>query len=258
MESDFDMLPEARRRDLQRYLARRGSASINELSRRYHVSSMTIRRDLAQLQAAGRVTLTHGGAVFNAATERRRAVPSPQSGAIARYAAGKFVNDGDALLLDGSDAALAMPPWLKEKRDLTVASNSLAVVSAVSEQLEDATILCSGGLLHAKRGGLTGPMAERFFAGFFARTAFVSADGLTLEGGLTEADVMDAGVKSGMMAAAERVIVLMESDKMGVRATVRLRAADEIKVVVTDAGVSKEMRREWTKAGIDLHVAGLD
>ena len=172
------MLPEARRRDLLRYLARHGSASINELSRRYHVSSMTIRRDLAHLQAAGSVTLTHGGAVFNAATETRRAAPSLQSHAIARYAAGNFVKHGDVLLLDGSDAALALPPWLKDMRDLTVASNSLAVVNALSEQLDSAAILCSGGLLQPKSGSLTGPLAERFFGAVFARAAFLSGDGL--------------------------------------------------------------------------------
>ena len=249
------MLPEARRRDLLRYLERHGSASINELSQRYHVSSMTIRRDLARLQDAGIVALTHGGAVFNASRRPRRPTPSPASRAIARYAAASFVNDGDVIFLDSSAATLAMASWLIDKRDLTIVSNSLAVVDALVGQLHNGAVLCSGGSLQAETGALTGPLAERFFAGFFARTAFISADGLDIKAGLTATRLPEAGVKMAMMAAAQRVIALQEARTIGGRAALRLLPIDEIQTVVSDSGLAGKKRKQLKKAGIDLHIA---
>lgn len=64
-EGEYLMLPGARRRALLDYLSQVGSASIADLSKRFHVSNMTIRRDLKLLQQRGTVSLTHGGAVFD-------------------------------------------------------------------------------------------------------------------------------------------------------------------------------------------------
>ena len=59
------MLPEARRRSILSHLSKVSSDTIIDLSQRYHVSTMTIRRDLRSLEQGGYVTLTHGGAIFD-------------------------------------------------------------------------------------------------------------------------------------------------------------------------------------------------
>ena len=62
------MLPEARRRSILSHLALVGSDTIIDLSKRYHRSTMTIRRDLKTLERDGYITMTHGGAIYDGDT----------------------------------------------------------------------------------------------------------------------------------------------------------------------------------------------
>ena len=57
------MQPQERQQLILKQLDARGQITISDLSSRLSVSEMTIRRDLAQLEAEGLLHRTHGGAV---------------------------------------------------------------------------------------------------------------------------------------------------------------------------------------------------
>src|SRR5882724_3751215 len=63
MSKKEHMLPEIRRRAIADHLQARGSSSVADLERQFDVSSMTIRRDLRELDRQGLAKRTHGGAV---------------------------------------------------------------------------------------------------------------------------------------------------------------------------------------------------
>ena len=57
------MQPQERQQMILKRLDARGQITISDFSSRLSVSEMTIRRDLAQLEAEGLLRRTHGGAV---------------------------------------------------------------------------------------------------------------------------------------------------------------------------------------------------
>lgn len=257
------MLPEVRRRHLLSYLAGSGSASIGDLSARYHVSSMTIRRDLRQLQNEGLVTLTHGGAVFDGDSPQQREVRrltqarnrAAEKRAIARHAALHFVKDDDVLLLGAGSTVRALIPFLKHKRDLQVLSNSLRTIESLGKTLRSATVMGSGGMLHADSLSFVGPVAERAFDDFFARVAFISGAGLSLRAGLTDSQLLEASVKGAMARSAERTVILLDSSKLETTAAAQILAIEEIETLVTDEGVAPDVQGQLVDAGIDVQVA---
>ena len=251
------MLPEARRRAILAQLERDGSGTITELGVRFHVSAMTIRRDLKLLDSRGAVTLTHGGAVHNSVVTAHSITyaSDPAINSIAQYTARHFAADGDALFLDASPAAGALLPYLRDKTGLIIASNSPATIRALGELLPECEVYGTGGLLSRDSGAYVGPLAERFFKTMFARTAFISADAFSLAHGLTHGRAAEGSVKRAMCEAAERCVVLLESSKLGKTALAQVLPSAAIQIMVTDDAIAAETQRAILEAGIDLHIA---
>ena len=257
------MLPEARRRSILSHLAQVGSETIIDLSKRYHVSTMTIRRDLKSLQQDGYITMTHGGAIYDGDTFQqyethhieRATIRAAEKRAIGRYLATHFVDDEDVLFLDSGTTVRAMIPFLKDKPNLTTASNSTRTIEALFRHLPDSTILGTGGVLSSVAQSFVGPVAERFFQDFFARKAFISGVGFSIQAGLADSQLLDTAVKKAMIRSAETSIVVIDSSKIGYTAMVQVLATPEIHTLVTDEGISDSLRQDIENAGIDLHIA---
>ena len=256
------MLPEARRRSILSHLSKVSSDTIIDLSQRYHVSTMTIRRDLRSLEQGGYVTMTHGGAIFdgdafeqNESHQIERAmIRAAEKHAIGRYVADNFVEDDDVLFLDSGTTVRAIVPYLKDKANLTTASNSMRTIQALFRILPQSAILCTGGLLGAAAQSFVGPVAERFFDDFFARKAIISGVGFSIQAGLADSQLLDTAVKKAMIRSAERSIVVVDSSKAGHTAMVQVLATPEIDTLVTDDGIAESTRQEIEATGIDLHV----
>jgi DeoR/GlpR family transcriptional regulator of sugar metabolism len=58
------MLKEERQQMIIQELDRNGSVSVGELAEQFHVSRMTIRRDLLEIEQSNQLKRTHGGAVL--------------------------------------------------------------------------------------------------------------------------------------------------------------------------------------------------
>ena len=256
------MLPEARRRSILSHLSQVSSDTITELSRRYHVSTMTIRRDLRSLQRGGFVTMTHGGVIFDGDAFqqneshqiKRAAIRAAEKRAIGRYVAANFIEADDVVFLDSGTTVRAIVPFLKEKPNLTTASNSMRTIQALFRILPHSAILCTGGTLASTAQTFVGPVAERFFDDFFARKAIISGIGYSIQAGLADSQLLDTAVKKAMIRSAERSIVVIDSSKLGHTAMVQVLATPEIRTLVTDDGISPTMRSDIEAAGIDLRV----
>ena len=262
-KGEYLMLPGARRRALLDYLSQVGSASITDLSKKYHVSSMTIRRDLKLLQQRGLVSLTHGGAIYDVAPfyqiethrQQRESDRVDEKRAIGRYVATNFVSSDDVLILDSGTTIRAMVPFLEGKTNLTVTTNSLRTLEAICRHLPDCTAFGTGGMLRPESFNFVGPAAERYFENFFVNKAIISGSGFTVQAGLSDTHMLDTALKKAMIHAAETNIVVVDSSKIGTMAMVQVLATDEIRTLVTDSGISDHLRQELLDAGIDVHVA---
>jgi len=240
--------------------------SIQELSKQLNVSYMTIWRDLLELESRGLVKRIRGGAVPNDRTtysqpatfsdfEPKTDPHYEQKACIGRYAAMHLVEDNDIIAIEAGTTASAIVQYLGQK-NLTVLTNGLMTAYKAASLLGNANVICSGGVL-IDTGAFIGPQAEGFFSNYRAGKAFISAKGLTLEDGFTDPTPLYNHLKNEIRANAERVIVLMDSSKFGVRSLVKVLDFDDVDVLVTDSEAPKEMVEELRQRGIDVRLASL-
>ena len=106
---------------------------VSDLAEYYNVTEETIRRDLDKLEKEGYATKTYGGAILGNSTKTdlsytiRNKTNVDAKNQIAALAS-RLIEDGDHLMLDDSSTSLYLAKKLKEKKNLTVITNSVELV----------------------------------------------------------------------------------------------------------------------------------
>lgn len=256
------MLPEERRRALLQDIAKLGTATIPDLSEKYQVSGMTIRRDLKLLEQEGLVTLTHGGVIYDGEQAGAGEIFYPdraeknlaQKQAIGKYIADHFISDNDVLILDPGTTVASMIPYLKNKDNLTLISNGLLTMNALHRHLPSATIHCTGGILREGSMTFIGAVAERYFDDTFADTVVISGAGFTIENGVTDPQQLDTEVKRAMIRSTTSCIVAIDSSKFGTTAMKQVLKTNAIQTLVTDTGAPQSFVAQLQAMNIDIHL----
>jgi DeoR/GlpR family transcriptional regulator of sugar metabolism len=254
------MLPAQRQQQILEEIRKNGVGSIAELSQLYAVSEMTIRRDLMILEEEGHIKRTHGGALLlNTPTVEPRYAAKQKLHAshkesLARYAAHKLVADGDVIILEGGTTVTAMAPYLANVQNLTVVTNGLYTTHELMPLLPQVTVICTGGILREVSATFVGPVAEQFFREFHANKLFLSATGLTLDAGFTDPSMLETQIKKAMIVSAEQVIMLLDSNKFGVKSFTTVLQAGEPDLLVTDPGAPEDVLALLRVKGVEVHL----
>ncbi|NQU41961.1 DeoR/GlpR transcriptional regulator [bacterium] len=236
-----------RHRQILEYLIRRQTASIQELADACDVSPVTIRRDLAALEAQDRLARTHGGATlvdsgvaefaYGGAPVQHRA----EKEAIGRAAAA-HIQPGMAVSLDTGTTTLEVARAIRGMRDLRVLTTSLAIASCLCTQ-EGIEVVLLGGTVRRGSPDLTGPLTEENLAKFRVNLAILGADGVSPDGIFTT-DGNIARVSLGLMGSAHLSILVIDSSKLEQPVFVRFAGWAEIDRVITDNGIPAGAR-DW-------------
>jgi DeoR/GlpR family transcriptional regulator of sugar metabolism len=259
------MLASQRRQQILEDINSHGVGIVTNLSEKYRVSEMTIRRDLKALEQAGYIVREYGGAVrlqermaetHVVAREKRHKLYAAQKAGIGRYAAQELVADGDIIIVEGGTTAAAMVPYLIEKEHLTIVTNGLATCNDLQRLMSaTATIIAVGGILRPVSSTFVGPVAERFFQDFHVNKLFLSATGLTLVAGVTDPNMLEIQVKKAMISSASQVILLMDSSKCNVKSLMTVVEVDDIDILVIDDGCPPNLLEKLQARGVDVRIA---
>ncbi|HWG85727.1 MAG TPA: DeoR/GlpR family DNA-binding transcription regulator, partial [Deinococcales bacterium] len=230
-------MPDTRRKQIVQLLELERSVRVEDLAERFAVSPVTIRKDLAELEARGLLERTHGGATL---THRSRYNPSfreklhqhgPQKRQVA-LAALQFVQEGDAVILDAGSSTLALAQAIKgEYRSLVVLTNSVAIALELVDTPNEVLLL--GGQVRQHSLALIGPAAVSTVEGFRADKVFLGATGVSLEAGYTTPNPLEAQTKRAMLLAASERYVLADASKIGHAALSRFARLDEVSALIT-------------------------
>ncbi len=235
-----------------------GTVSAEQLSQQFAVSNMTIYRDLKNLETLGKLRFVRGGAVSENSNEpvyfAKRQVHKKQKEQIAKYAAQNFIKDGDFIILEAGTTVSAMVKHLRHKH-LTIMTNGLETVNEAASLLPDLSVMCCGGILREVSHTFVGPQAEQFFREMRGKTLFLSASGMTLEGGVTDPNLLEIQVKRAMAASADHVILMLDSSKFGQRSLSLLLPLTQIQTIITDAAASSADVSSLRAIGIDVRIA---
>jgi DeoR family transcriptional regulator of aga operon/DeoR family fructose operon transcriptional repressor len=230
-------MSEERRKTILQTVEADGRVRVDDLSAQFGVSEVTIRKDLADLEARGLLQRTHGGAVlmqraqFNPSFIEKAQMNSAAKLAIAEAAAAQ-VADGDALVLDAGTTTLALARILKTRFErLTVITSSIPIAMELAETRFDVLLL--GGHVRQHSLAIVGPAAVDMMLAHHAAKAFIGATGATLNGYSTP-NVNDADLKRAMIASSDAAYILTDASKIGRNTLARYARLEDGHVLITD------------------------
>jgi DeoR/GlpR family transcriptional regulator of sugar metabolism len=249
------MLVDQRRDTILKIVESKGFVSLLELAEGVGASESTIRRDLEYLDGIGQVRRTRGGVAYVgeslATFDERRQQAAAEKQKVGRRAA-ELIESGETVLLDGGSTTLEVARHLAGKT-LQVVTNSLPIVNLLvgAANIELITL---GGYLYPKTGVALGELTIEALQRVHARRLVMSTGGIT-EAGLFNSNSLLVEAERRMIDAADEVIVVADSGKLGHSELTRLCPLDVVDRLVIDAGITEAWRRVVREHGIELFVA---
>lgn len=224
-----------RRQRLLAILDSGGEIRIDSSAELLDVSTMTIRRDLGDLEAEGLLRRVRGGAVpavFARPHEQRQAVRAAAKAVIAQKALPLVPAEG-FVAFDASSTITTLADVIGPRDGLTVLTNSVPTGEAL-DRWAGVDGLLTGGRRDPATGSLVGELATRNAGAFHTEAFFASTGGLDAEIGCTEVSLAEAEVKMVLSERARTTILCADSSKLGQRSTASSLSLDGVTVLVTE------------------------
>lgn len=233
---------------------------VRELSDEFGLTEMSVRRDLAALEADGLIARVRGGATRPRATQpsRQYAIGAQRNLAvksrIARAAIELVPPDSIVFFYSGSTVAKTAASLSEHLRpSLTIVTNSLPIINEVNSW-EDPHLVAIGGTYLPTYMAFVGPQSIEALEHLSADVAILGCDGLSAEGGLTTPHQLVAQIGTTLISRARRTIVVADSTKVGRRGFTPIAPIEDIDVLVTDAGADPDEVTSLRAHGVDVRL----
>lgn len=230
-----------------------GRVDVAALAADLDVTAETIRRDLTTLERHGLLRRVHGGAIpverlgFEPALAVRDTVLQAEKERIAKAALDELPQEG-AVLLDAGTTTGRLADVLPTDRELTVVTNAIPIATKLATR-RNLTVLLVGGRVRGRTMAAVGEWAAQLLRDTFVDVAFLGANGVSAERGLTTADTTEAAAKRAMMASARRTVVLADHTKVGNDQFARFGSLEDVDVLITDSGLDDQTAAELGALG---------
>ena len=239
-------------------ITRKGRITVDELIDAFKVSGATIRRDLEFLEHQGSIMRAHGGAMSKSRVslepdffeEKEKFLEEKKR--IGEEAA-KLVEEREVIFLEASTTVLELARNLKNRRNLTVVTNSLDIACELEES-KGINLILIGGNLKRKTHALIGPLAETTLSQMRLDQAFVGISALDISYGITMATMEEAKTRKDIAKASNKVIVLCDHSKFSKQNFACVGPLESIDILITDKGITDEMRKEMERRGVEVRI----
>ncbi|MGG3448908.1 MULTISPECIES: DeoR family transcriptional regulator [Bacillaceae] len=254
------MFAPERRKTIMEKLTDQQRITIKELSKEIQVSEATLRTDLTKMEEEGLLTRTHGGAILNdhhdteTSFSIRESKNRVEKSAIAKKAT-ELLSNGQCIMLDASSTALELARVLKDTPiRLTV------VTSGINTALElhhhpDITVILLGGIVKRGSYSLEGSLGVNILSQIHIDIMFTSANGFSLESGLTDFNVYEVELKKAMVNASKKVVALLDHTKMNKRSIASFASTDLIDLIITDDQLPDGYVAKLSEHQVDILIA---
>lgn len=247
------MYARERQEEIVRRARREGRVDVTALATEFDVTTETVRRDLSRLERHGLVRRVHGGALpverlsFEPAVDERTVQHAAEKERIGKAAVAYVPREG-SVLIDAGTTTARLVEALPSDPELTVVTNSLPIALQLADRPR-CTLLMVGGRVRGRTLAQVDSWSLRSLADCRVDVAFLAANGVSVEHGLTTPDLAEAETKRAMVAAAARVVLLADSSKVGQVHFARFATLEQVDVLVTDDGLDDRAAEQFQVAG---------
>jgi len=244
------------------YINEKKTVTINELCDYLIVSKATINRDLKVLEEEKLITRTHGGAMSLAkgtkfepiyiVKERER---TKEKDVIASLAV-ELIKHGETIYLDSGTTTLALAKRLKDISNMTVITNDLKIAYTLCSE-DHIELVVLGGQQRKGVYSLLGPFAENTLKILNIDKAFLGADAIDINKGITNSNIDESNLKKSIIEMSNEVIALIDSSKFGNVSFVKVCEVNDVNKIITDSNISIEEVEKFESKDIKLHISNL-
>jgi DeoR/GlpR family transcriptional regulator of sugar metabolism len=244
------MLTEHRKKLLLDRLANDRQLIAKTLSIELDLSEDTIRRDLRELAAEGKLLRVHGGAIPASPTVSAYSVRSNLSLAEKKrlaVAALPILNSGTTCFIDGGTTNEAFVAAIPEDFHATIVTHSPIIASALL-RCPNVNCIVVGGVLFRHSMVMLGTSASEAIAGMRFDTFFLGATALDCENGLTTGDFDEAEIKRAIARRSGAIVCLMTADKINAASPFSILPLEKLSTLV----ISKDVKLPDIPKNIDI------
>lgn len=253
------LLVAERRHRIVELLHAHGRVMVEALAARFYTSAVTIRTDLAALEASGSLERTHGGAVMRQDTDDqpltvKRTLHHAEKVRIAQFAAA-LIENGETVILDSGTTTAEIARQIRklEERSINVITNALNIAVLLSD-VPFVRLIMPGGILRPESNSLSGHMAEAALADLQADRLFLGADGVDPERGVMTPHLPEAQLNAKMIEISRHVIVVADSSKLMRRNISLIARIEQMHMLITDSAASPDVVAELERRGVIVHL----
>ena len=260
--SNDNIFAEERKSGIVEYVNQYSKATVMELCDHFNVSPATIRNDLKDLSSAGLLSRVHGGAIANVSVNFEPKIIEKQiqqmneKKSIAN-AALNYIHEGDSIALDAGSTTFELATKLGEFKNLTVVTFDLNIATWL-DQNTNVTIILAGGPVRKGFHYITGNLAINTIKDLHVDTAFMAANGISTDKGLTTPKIDTANIKKIMIENARKVILLSDSHKLGAVSFVKFANISDIDHFITDFNARQEDIQKFEQADVKVELVSAE
>lgn len=244
------MFEEERKISILNKIQSNGKVSVSVLARKYNVSESTIRRDLTSLENSGFIKRTHGGAILHGTANKdyfyneKKNIDIKEKTEMARVAA-SLVHPGSTIFLGTSTSTNLMAQYLTAA-NLTVVTNSLDVMNILSQHGDYNLVIIGGNYIKSART-IEGMTSLDQIAKLHFTQAYLGANGIDLEFGLSTSSDIEANSKSAVMKNSSEVYYLCEPAKFDHISAYKIANINQVTGIITDTSLTTDIREKYSK-----------
>lgn len=238
------MLGIERRQKIMDILQKNKKVYVAKLAQEFGITEETVRRDLEKLENQNLLQRSYGGAVLIEKTNEdlsfdQRSITHVAEKRKITEKAQQLIEKGDTIFMDSSSTALMLRPYLENKENITIITNSIRLLydAALNTNLH---IISTGGKLKENSFALIGPTALDTIDKFTVDVAIISCKALNKEHGFMESTEEEAMIKKNMLKHAKKIILLADHHKFDKIAFTRIGYLEEINTLITDQRPNQE------------------
>jgi DeoR family transcriptional regulator of aga operon len=259
-DTESGLLVAERRHRIVELLREHGKVTVEALAVRFATSAVTIRTDLAALEANGALERTHGGALRRQDDDDqpikvKRTLHHAEKVRIAKAAAA-LIQDGETVILDSGTTTAEIAKQIRklEVQSINVITNALNIAALLTD-VPAVRLIMPGGILRPESNSLSGHMAEAALANLQADRLFLGADGLDPERGVMTPHLPEAQLNAKMIEISRQVIVVADSSKLMRRNISLIARVEQLHMIITDAGADPGVVAELRRRGVEVRLA---
>ena len=273
----FIMRKEERQRAILELLNPVEPVQNRTLIEHFHVTDMTIRRDLNELAAQGKLIRTFGGAVLvGGEAERAAAAEAPsqppaggrvleaaykarvrehsgQKASIARACAA-LMEGRSYIYLDSGSTTFCIAQLASPRMPCIFLTNGINIAAELLRR-ECASVISIGGEIHLNTWSTRGIFAETQIRALHADVAFLGCNAISPEGGVMIGNMIETGVKQAIMAVSHEIYLVADSSKFDSYSLTAYASVRDFTGVITDNRLSDGTRARLEALGARICMA---